>query len=333
MCKITMKDIARKANVSKSTVSRALGDDPRVNEKTRKKIKMIAKKMNYQPHKAAKALACQNTNIIGVVFPTFPRSVADPFFLEFLQGIGEIAVNNSYSLTLYNNKNKEENKLKMLFHRHNVDGIILTEPKINDTRIDYLKNVDIPYVFLGNPMKDKKINWVETDNQLGAYQAVSYLIESGHRSIATITGSLDLVAGQYRLQGYKNALSDSGINYNKRLIVNADFTQESAYKAAKKLIKTESKFSAIFAANDLMALGVIKALKDEGISIPDDIAVMGYDGIKIGEFVEPPLTTIYQSGNKMGQIAINLLLQLIRKEKVKENHVLLPPELIIRGSA
>src|SRR5690554_503435 len=129
MGEITMKDIAQEAGVSKSTVSRALGDDPRVNEKTKRKIRTIANKLNYQPHKAAQALANKNTNIIGIFFPRSPRSVADPFFLEFLEGIGEIASANGYSLTLHNDDIYQEDKLNIIFNKHNLDGIILTEPR------------------------------------------------------------------------------------------------------------------------------------------------------------------------------------------------------------
>ncbi|AZO93176.1 LacI family DNA-binding transcriptional regulator [Halocella sp. SP3-1] len=329
----TMEDIAKEARVSKSTVSRALGDDPRVNENTRKRIKKLAKKMNYQPHKAAQALANKNTNVIGIVFPKIPRSIADPFFLEFLQGIGEVAVVSGYSLTLLNDSsdNNDYNKLEKIFHKHNVDGIILTEPRTNDSRVTYLKKEGLPFVFLGNPMGDQDAYWVETDNRSGAYQAVDYLIKAGHKRIATITGPMGLVAGKYRLQGYKDALLDKGLAVNPDFIINADFTQKGAYRAAKKLLLSKD-FTAIFAANDLMALGAIKALKEQGLTIPGDIAIMGYDGIQIGEFIDPPLTTISQPGKKMGEIATELLLKLIQGEYISENHVLLSPELIVRDS-
>ncbi len=333
MGKKTMRDIAKKAGVSKSTVSRALGDDPRVNEETKKRIKQLAKDMKYQPHKAAQALANNNTNIIGIVFPKFPRSIADPFFLEFLQGIGDVAVKNGYSLNLYNDDIEEKGNLDVIFHKHNVDGVILTEPRLNDPRINYLKNEGLPFVFLGNPMGEQDVHWVETDNQIGAYKAVSYLIKSGHKKIATVTGSMDLVAGRYRLQGYKDALMENEIELESELIINADFTQDSAYKAAKELLNIDSDFTAIFAANDLMALGVLKALKEVGTRVPEEIAIMGYDGIQIGEFVDPPLTTIYHSGLKMGQIAMGLLIKILRAEEVEDKHILIPPELLVRGSA
>ncbi|ACL70200.1 LacI family DNA-binding transcriptional regulator [Halothermothrix orenii] len=333
MDKITMKDIAKAAKVSKSTVSRALSNDPRVNEETRKKVVKIAREMNYRPHQVAQALAKKNTNIIGVVLPTFPRTVADPFFLEFLQGIGEIAVEKGYSLTLPNLARKEIQNLGQVINKNTVDGVILTEPKIDDPRIKYLKEKEIPFVFLGNPMDKDDVYWVETDNIRGSYLAMEYLIKSGHKKIATVAGSPDLVAGKYRYLGYKKALENYGLTIDKNLVCYADFTEEGAYSAVLKLLEKRNDFTAIFVANDLMAFGVIKALKEKGLSIPEDIAVMGYDGIKLGEFIEPPLSTIKIPSRQMGRVALNLLIKLINGENVKDKHVLLPPELMVRESA
>lgn len=332
MSKITMDDIAKAANVSKSTVSRALSNDPRVNEDTRERIAEIARRLNYRPHQVAQALAKKSTNIIGVVIPWVPRSVADPFFLEFLQGIGEVATANGYSLTLPNIARNQVEDLASIFNNNKVDGIILTEPMLNDPRIEYLQRENIPFVFLGNPMVEE-ICWVETDNESGAYQAVNYLIESGHTKIATVAGSPELVAGKYRLEGYKRALRDGNLEVDPDLIFYADFTQQSAYRATKKLLEKTRDFTAIFAANDLMALAVIKALKEEKIAIPEEVAVMGYDGIQIGEYIDPALSTIKIPSVKMGRMAMNLLLGIIRGEKIRERQVLLPPELVIRSSA
>ncbi len=333
MKNITMLDIAKKADVSKSTVSRALNGDPRVNEDTRSRIIEIAREMNYRPHQVAQALAKKNTNIIGVILPGYPRSVADPFFLEFLQGIGEVAVDNGYSLTLPSINKPDLDIFDSVLNNINVDGVILTEPVFDDPRARYLRKKNIPFVFNGNPMVDEKVYWVDTDNEIGAYRAVNYLIKSGHKRIATITGSLELVSGKYRFQGYKKALREQGIEPDPGLICNADFTEEGAYQAARLLLEQTRDFTAIFAANDLMALGVINALKEEGISIPDDVAVMGYDGIKIGEFANPSLTTIKNPSIEKGRFAMNLLIKILRDEKVDNRHVLLPPQLVVRNSA
>lgn len=327
--KVTMDDIAELVGVSKSTVSRALRNDPRVNDDTREQIANIAKKLNYRPHQVARALANKNTNIIGVVLPWFPRNVADPFFLEFLQGIGEVAVEEGYSLTLLN---IDPDDLANFFHR-DVDGFILTEPVVNDPRIKYLKEYKTPFVFLGNPMDDGKTCWVDIDNQTGAYLAVKYLIEQGHRRIATIAGPDELVAGQYRYRGYKKAMLEYGLEIDEDLIYRADFTQKGARKAIEELLDRNTDCTAIFVANDLMAITVIKALKEKGYNIPEDIAVMGFDGIHLGEFIDPPLSTIKSPSLKMGRMALKLLLELVQNREPEKRHLLVEPELVLRNSS
>lgn len=333
MKEFTMSDIAKLAGVSKSTVSRALSDDPRVNELTKREIKKIAKEHNYQPHKVAQALAKKHTNIIAVILPAYPRSVSDPFFLEFLQGISERAFENGYSLTLPPINNNNGETFAQTFDDINVDGVILTEPAFNDPRIKYLKKAKMPFVFNGNPMLDEEIYWIDTDNRKSSYKAVEYLIKKGHKKIATITGSLELVAGKYRLQGYLDALNDYGLNCNEKYIINSDFTEAGAYLAAKKLIKLKDEISAVFVANDLMALGVIKALKEAKVDIPEKIAVIGYDGIKLGEFIEPKLTTIKNPSIEKGKKAMELLMSQINNHDLEEKHILLPADLIIRKSS
>ncbi len=328
-----MLDIAEIAGVSKSTVSRALNDDSRVNENTKKKIKNIAEKYNYRPHKLAQALAKKHTNIIAVVLPTFPRSVSDPFFLEFLQGISETAFEYGYSLTIPPVNSTDIGLFKKIFENITADGVILTEPNFNDSRIEFLNKKNIPFVFNGNPVVDEDICWIDTDNRNASYKAVEYLIKKGHKKIATVTGSMELVAGKFRLQGYLDALSDYNLKKDQKYIINSNFTEEDAYLAAKKLVMLKDEISAVFAANDLMALGIIKALKEAGIKIPDEIAVIGYDGIKMGEFVDPALTTVSNPSIEKGRKALELLIRNIKNSDSETKNILLPSELIIRDSA
>ncbi|MFW5988548.1 MAG: LacI family DNA-binding transcriptional regulator [bacterium] len=329
---IKMLDIAEMAGVSKSTVSRALKNDSRVNESTKNKIIKIAKKYNYKPNQVAQALAEKQTKIIAVILPSAPRSVSDPFFLEFLHGINNIAYQQGYSLTIPPVENKNFDSFKKINQNINVDGVILTEPLLDDPRIKYLKQNNIPFVFNGNPMLADDTAWVDTDNLLGAYQAVNYLINKGHREIAAVTGPLNLVAGKYRLEGYYQALKDNKIEINKDLIFESDFTEKGAYLTAKKLIKENKKITAIFAANDLMALGIIKSLKDAGIKIPQDLSLIAFDAIKLGEYINPPLTTVKNTSLEKGEKAVELLTKIIEGQKITSRQILFPPELIIRDS-
>ncbi|MFP4198782.1 MAG: LacI family DNA-binding transcriptional regulator [Halanaerobium sp.] len=329
---IKMSDIAKLAGVSKSTVSRALKNDSRVKEETKNKILKIAGRYNYQPNKVAQALAEKNTKIIAVILPSAPRSVSDPFFLEFLHGVNNKAYQQGYSLTMPPVKNGKFNSFKEINQKLNVDGVILTEPLYNDPRIKYLKENKIPFVFNGNPMTADDTAWVDTDNQLGAYQAVNYLIKNGHQKIATITGPLDLVAGRSRLEGYYRALRENKIKINKNWILEADFTEKGSYLKAKNLIKEHPEITAVFAANDLMALGVIRALKEAGIKIPADLSLTAFDSIKLGEYIEPALTTVKNNGLEKGEKAVELLIKIIENQDLKKKQILFTPELIIRDS-
>ena len=327
-----MSDIAKMANVSKSTVSRALKNDSRVREETKNKIIKIARKYNYKPNKVAQALAENNTKIIAVMLPSAPRSVSDPFFLEFLQGINNIVYQKGYSLSIPPVEKDNFASFKKINQNLNVDGVILTEPMLNDPRIKFLKENGIPFVFNGNPMVTDETAWVDTDNQLGAYLAVDYLIEKGHQKIAMITGPLDLNAGKYRLEGYYQALRENKIEINQDWILESYFTEKGAYLAAKNLSKYNHELTAVFAANDLMALGIIKSLKDAGFKIPDDISLTAYDSIELGKYIDPPLTTIESRSLEKGEKAAELLVKIIEGEKIENKQISFPPKLIIRDS-
>lgn len=329
---IKMSDIAKMAGVSKSTVSRALKNDSRVKEATKNKIIKLARKYNYKPNKVAQALAEKQTKIIAVILPSAPRSVSDPFFLEFLHGVNNTAYQQGYSLTIPPVEKGNFDSFKKINENLNVDGVILTEPLLDDPRISYLKQNNIPFVFNGNPMLADDTAWVDTDNQLGAYQAVNYLIKKGHHRIAAVTGPLSLVAGKYRLEGYYQALKDNKIEINKDWIFESDFTEKGAYLTAKNLIKKHQQITAVFAANDLMALGIIKSLKDAGIKIPEDLSLIAFDSIKLGEYIDPPLTTVKNTSLEKGEKAVELLIKIIEAQKITSRQILFPPELIIRDS-
>lgn len=329
---IKMSDIAKMAGVSKSTVSRALKNDSRVKEATKNKIIKLARKYNYKPNKVAQALAENQTKIIAVILPSAPRSVTDPFFLEFLHGVNNKAYQQGYSLTIPPVEKGNFDAFKKINENINVDGVILTEPLLDDPRISYLKQNNIPFVFNGNPMLADDTAWVDTDNQLGAYQAVNYLINKGHRRIAAVTGPLNLVAGKYRLEGYYQALKDNKIEINKDWVFESDFTEKGAYLTAKNLIQEHQKITAVFAGNDLMALGIIKSLKEAGIKIPSDLSLIAFDSIKLGEYIDPPLTTVKNTSQEKGEKAVELLIKIIEAQQITSRQVLFPPELIIRDS-
>lgn len=332
MKEIKMSDIAEKAEVSKSTVSRALKNDSRVNEGTRKKILKIAQEYNYQPNKVAQALAEKNTKTLAVILPSPPRTLSDPFFLEFLHGINNTAYQYGYSLTIPPMENGNFSHFKKINRDLDVDGVILTEPELDDPRIDYLKSKNIPFVFNGNPLSDKNLSWIDIDNKKGAYKAVNYLIQNGHTKIAALSGPLNLTAAHSRLEGYYQALDENNISVNKSWIIESDFTEDGGYLSSKQLLKFHSEISAVFVANDLMALGTIKSLRDAGIKVPEDISITAFDGIKLGKFIDPAITTVKNSSVKKGEKAVELLTKIIEDEEFSSEQILYEPELIIRDS-
>lgn len=327
---VTMQKIAALAGVSKGTVSRALADDPKVSAKTKMKIKEIASSQNYRPNAAAVSLARGRTNTIGLVIPSAPRALSDPFYLEFLGGVGDFLITKGYNILLSPLGEQGPGHVRLL-ETNQIDGLILTEPEQADERIAYLRERAIPFVFLGQTT-DTEVIWVDGDNVGGARAAVNHLLALGHRRIGCITGSMNLVSGANRLAGYITALTAAGVPFQQELVAEGDFTEPGGRRAVARLLELENPPTAIFACNDLMAIGAINGARDRGISIPQDLALVGFDGIRSGELVSPKLTTVVQPIYQMGLLAGELLVKSIRGEEITTRHVLLPLVLKIRES-
>lgn len=313
--KITMAELARKCGFSKATISRALADDPRVKPETKTLILEMAEHYNYQPHMVASNLAKRRTKTIGLMFPKAPRTIADPFFLEYLHGVSETLFEQGFSLLIPQvRKQRVTETITQLVAHSRVDGIILTEPLLEDRRIALLQASGVPFAFLGSTVC-QEVSWVDGDNRGGAYQAVCKLGSLGHHRIATITGEPGLVSTRKRLAGYRDGLDALGIEARDELVWSGDFTRQGGYEAVvRHLPQVQSgAVTAIFACNDLMAIGAIQALKEAGLQIPADVSVMGFDGIEIGQYLSPPLTTVQQPVFSLGQEVARVLLDQIQK--------------------
>lgn len=332
--KVSMAEIARQCGVSKATVSRALADDPRVKPETKQYIKEVARRFNYEPHPIASNLARRRTGTIGVVFPGAPRTIADPFFLEYLNGVSSVLFEHGYSMLLPQvSRENAASTITQLLAPGRVDGVVLTEPRVEDERIEILQKNGMPFVFLGQT-NVPDVAWVDGDNEGGAYLAVAELYEWGHRRIAVITGEQRLVAAQNRLQGYVRALKDFGLPLDQDLIWQADFTREGAYRAVRARLQNGGlKATAAFASNDLMAIGAIQALQEAGIRVPEDFSVIGFDGVEVGRYLTPPLTTVQQPISELGQqVAYALLDQLEKGKKRAARQITLPVRLVNQGN-
>mgnify|MGYP006274845663 FL=1 len=328
---VTMKDVAKLAGVSLSTVSRVLNDSSLVREETARKVQKAVEKLDYQINDSARILRTNTSNLIGVIGAGMER----PFLANLLKGIEAEARERGYAL-IYGDSDgefeKEQNYLNIMKQKK-IDGIILITTNYYNDLLSIVKNYQIPVVFASGYISDPEISCVTVDNVAGAYDIVEFLCQAGHRDIAFIKGpDLDLLASQERLRGVKLALRLSEIKYNPNRFIEGDFTFESGYSAAEKIINKFPDVTAIFAFNDEMAVGAIRYLKEQNIKVPEEISVVGFDGIELGKYTDPSLTTIEQSGYQLGLKSIEMLNKIINKEKIEDNKVFIPHKLVVRES-
>lgn len=312
----TLQDIADVLKLSKSTVSRALSGDPRVAESTRVRVSSLAQHMGYRPNATARALATRRTNTIGLVVPWVPRSLSDPFYLEFLGAAGDAAMRSGYSLFLSAPDGDGAGAVRAhaeLADPRRIDGMILTEPKANDERIALLHGIGLPFVVLG-VASDPEVSWISGDNTAGAFDAVDHLISLGHTRIACITGPPDQTASEARFEGYRSAMSGAGLPIDRNTIEAGDFTQPGGHTAMRAIIDSGRAPSAVFVCNDVMAFGAMRALREAGLAIPADVSVVGFDGIAMAEYVDPPLATVNQPIQELGRMAVQILIEQMSGE-------------------
>ncbi|MCG0276475.1 MAG: LacI family transcriptional regulator [Thermosediminibacteraceae bacterium] len=329
----TIKDIARLAGVSITTVSRALNGYPDVSEATRQKIKKIAEELNYTPNSIARGLVMKKTNTVGLVVSEIIKpGVYHPFFLEILAGIKAALRRSGYDIILFTVDHESQGKVsyERLCKERKVDGTIVQGLKLSDPYIEQIKSTDIPTVMIDIPILTEKVGYVSSDNVKGAFDAVNYLVQLGHREIGFINGHKDAAVSFERLEGYRKALEHNGIRYDDRYVVYGDYTQQSGAEAFKKLILEVPGITAVFCASDLMAVGALKAAYEIGKKVPEDISIMGFDDIELSTIITPNLTTIRQEKYKMGYKAAELLLSIIKGGKPR--HEVIPHKLVIRQS-
>lgn len=332
--KITIKEIAKLAEVSTATVSKILNKkDSNISEATRQKVLEIVKEYNYIPNTVARSLVTRQTKTIGLVIP----DIANPFFPELARGAEDKANESGYNIIFCNTDDdleKEEKYINMLIEKM-IDGIVFTQSAKRTEGFEKLKLGSTPIVLIDRDMELRGVvGKVLVDNFTGAYDGVNYLLEKGYRKIAFITGALTTDTSENRLRGYKKALEDFNIPFNEEFVLAGEYRSEWGFSAIKQLSQKEIDFDAVFCGNDLIALSVIKALKDFGKSIPEDVAVLGFDDIYMAKFVEPQLSTIRQPNYEMGYKAVEILVNVLENstEKNTKTELVLKTELIIRQS-
>ena len=331
----TIKDVAKKAKVSVSTVSLVVNKKKGISEQTKQKVLQAIDELNYHPHGIARGLASKKRGNIGFILTDYHFSKAEPFYTKiFLGSEFEARQHNYYILlTTVENKFTKRDIPRFLLER-NVDGVILAG-KVPAGLIDYIYKYDLPTVFIDYFPSKRKFFAVLIDNLDGAIQAVSHLINKGHRQIAFIGGDLSHPSIQYRLDGYKQVLQQANIPINEELIITdePDTTDVNGYNATCKLYQNNEPFTAIFAANDAMAFGCMRCLKEKNINVPDQVALVGFDDVEVAVQMDPRLSTIKVNKEDIGAIAVKNMAEMISNDRKIFGEILAPIELIVRQSS
>ncbi len=330
---VTIKDIAKRLNVSVSTISRALKDNPEISLKTRDLVKKVAKEMNYRPNPIAVALKTSKSNIIGVIVP----KIVSSFYASVVEGIEEVADQHGYQIFVSSTNEDfvKERKYVDAFIRNRADGVIMSLSRSTEdySHIQELKNMNIPTVLFERTTKDLDVPRVVTDDSKAAYKAVKHLIEVGARDIAFLTGAEHLLLGRNRMRGYKNALADFNLEFDPTLVVRCNMTAEDAQNRTQMLINSGKKFDAIFCLNDDLAIGAMQAAKASKLKIPKDVAIVGFYNSQRSHFIQPALTTVELNPRQVGILSAGLLFEQINDEETEIKELIVPSNLIIRGSS
>jgi len=334
MPRVTIRDVAKQAGVSIKTVSRVVNNQSEVSPNTREKVQQVISELDYQPNTNARSLASGRTNTIGVVIPYDTKYVfSHPFFAEVIRGIAEVLSANSYNLLLNLAHSKEP--YSKLYSQRKVDGLILMSIPMGDPGIKGLDESGAPWVCTCrlSDTGESNINFVDADFEGGVGLAVDHLISLGHRRIALLTGTENLVSVKLRKQGYLKALKKNNMPIIGGYVLAGDFTSESGYALASQIMRNPSPPSALVCGDDMMAFGAIKAVTELGYSVPEDISIIGFDDVSLAHFSTPQLTTIRQDTYQKGRVAAETLLNLIQNtDKGPLKQIIVDTSLIIRGS-
>ena len=331
---LTMSDIAKLAQVSESTVSRALRDNPLINEKTRRRVQQIARDHNYQVNESARNLRLKKTHTIAVVMlldPEYGQTISDPFLLDLLGNVADELAQYGYDLLLSSSQTLGDELNPNYLDSKRADGMIIIGQGEHGHKIDALVGSRKPFVVWGAYRPGQSYCTVGSDNKKGAYLSVKHLIDTGHQRIAFLGDSSHPEIEQ-RLEGYRQALVEANLPLDEDLVVTTAFSsQEGFEKTRDVLLGQKRSFDAIFTVSDAIAMGVIKQLGERGIRVPEDVAVSGYDDIPTSAFCTPALTTVRQNTAEGGHHLVKCLMDQMAGKKAKS--VILDAELIIRQSS
>ncbi|MEH7245464.1 LacI family DNA-binding transcriptional regulator [Neobacillus niacini] len=330
--RITLLDVAKHAGVSRATASLIVRGSPNIAEKTRKKVQESMRELGYVYDRVAANMRSQNPSTVGLII----TDIGNPFYAELLRGVHNALEEAGYTVflgTTFDSDSKQEQLVsRMLEHR--VGGLILCPVSDSSKEtVERIKQVDVPIVLAVRELEDIKCDYVGIDYAAGTQMAINHLIQKGHRRIAFLGGSTGSSAWQKRKHGYCNALTHAGIEIDESLIIGSPVTREGGGEAIRKALLLSKQPTAAFCFNDLVAHGVIQALKDDGITPGKDMAVVGFDNVPEASLYNPPLTTVSSYARLIGAQAASLLHHRILDQDREQQRIILQPELVIRSSS
>jgi len=326
----TIKDVAERAGVSITTVSHALNQTRYVNHELVRRVRNAVRSLSYQPNALARGLRRKETRMFGMVMP----DNSNPYFAELARSIEDACFERGYNVILCNSDEdpvKEQAYLSLLVEKQ-VDGIVFVA---SDNDCGALRNVrerDVPVVVLDRELKGMPYDSIVVDNRHGGRQAASHLIAGGHRRIGCICGPTYLTSAKERLEGYRDALLDAGLPLDPKLIQAGNFHIEAGYAAMENLFRLPDPITAVFASNDLMAIGALRAIAARALRVPDDVSVVGFDDVSLAMYTEPPLTTVTQPICEIGTLATELLVRRVNGDHRRPRRCCLETRLVVRAS-
>lgn len=334
MPRVSIKDIAREADVSHSTVSRALGDSPLVSAETRERIRRLASEMGYSPDALARSLVVGRTLTIGVVV----TAITDPFIAEFVQRIENQAQDLGYSVILASSSSEPEREIAAveMLHSKRVDAVIVISSRIGGMYGELLDRLGVPVVLVNSHSEQTGPYTfsVSMDNRHGGSLATQHLIELGHRRIAYIAGPADHSDDLERMAGYRDVLRTARLSYDGSLVVRGNGTATGGETAFRALLSLQHRPSAVFCYNDITAIGVLSAARREGMAVPEELAVVGFDDVALASYVSPSLTTVAQPLERMGRQAWQMVLDLLEDDgPANVADVVVRGRLVVRESS
>jgi len=325
-----MREVAERAGVSVTTVSHVINNTRPVNPETRTRVEEAMHTLGYRPNVLARSLRRGVTHTIGIILP----DSANPYFAQVVRGIEDTSFAQGYSVILCNSDNnleKEHHYTNVLVEKQ-VDGIIFVAAGLSADNIYKLQARRVPVVIVDRHVPDVQVDEVLADNQHGGRLATRHLIDLNHRAIACIAGPTGLRSSSERVEGYRLALESAGIVFDPKWVVEGDFQYQSGYAGAKELFDHRPPPTAIFACNDLMAIGAYRFAHENNLRVPEQLSIVGFDDVRLAAYTNPPLTTVRQSKHEMGSRAAKLLLDRIAHRDLEPREEVLDTQLVIRGS-